>query len=187
MAMRWRLLLGVLGFGALTVGTTGQTAELRAPQNVNGAAGSRQSAELATRASVAQMNGRPADALALAQQGIRADQRDPWPYYTEAVALSELGQVDAAAAAFLESERRFLPADLWGRSVAVYGRAHAYAQAGRCSDARKAFDEYVVLVGSYDRTSAQLVQRYDDDCRASLLRQQRQTSAPVTAPAVPAR
>lgn len=101
--------------------------------------------------------------------------------------LSELGQVDAAAAAFLESERRFLPADLWGRSVAVYGRAHAYAQAGRCSDAQKAFEEYIALVGSYDRTSAQLVQRYAGDCRASLLRQQRQTSAPDTAPAVPAR
>jgi len=185
--MRWRLLVGVLGIGALTVGAQGEAAGLRAPQNVRGAPGSRQSAELATRASIAQMNGRPADALALAQQGIRADQNDPWPYYTEAMALSELGQVDAAAAAFVESERRFLPGDLWGRSVALYGRAHAYAQAGRCPDAARAFDAYASLVGSYDPRSAALVHRYGDDCRASLLRQQRQTAAPDTAPAVPAR
>ena len=187
MAMRWSLLVGVLGIGALTAGATGRAAQLRAPQNVSGSPGSRESGELATRASGAQMNGRPADALALAQQGIRADQNDPWAHYAEAMALSELGQVDAAAAAFRESERRFHFGDLWGRSVAVFGRAHAYALAGRCADARTAFDEYAALVGNYDPKSAELVRRYEDECRSSPLRQQQQTAAPNTSPAVPSR
>ena len=186
MAMRSKLLVGLLGLGALTFGWTAHATELRAPQNVNGAPGSRQSAELATRAAVAQMNGRPADALALAEQGIRADANDPWPYYGKAMALSELGQVDAAAAAFQESERRFLAGDLWGKSVALYGRGHVYAQAGRCGEAQKAFDEYAALVGGYDTKSVELVHRYVDECRASLLKQPH-AAAPNTAPAVPAR
>jgi tetratricopeptide (TPR) repeat protein len=184
--MHRKLLIGLLGLQALTFGNTGHTAELRAPQNVTRAPGSRQSAELATRAAVAQMNGRPADALALAEQGIRADANDPWPYYGKAMALSELGQVDDAAAAFQEAERRFFPGDLWGKSIALYGRGHAYAQAGRCADAQKAFDQYAALVGSYDAKSVELVHRYVDECRTSLLRQPRAT-APNTAPAVPAR
>ena len=185
--MRWTLLVGLLGLQALTLGWTGHAAELRAPQNVNGAPGSRQSAELATRAAVSQMNGRPAEALALAEQGIRADADDPWPYYSKGMALSELGQVDAAAAAFQESERRFLPGDLWGKSVALYGRGHAYAQAGRCAEARKAFDAYISLVGGYDSRSVDLVHRYVDECRASVLRQPPAILPPNTAPAVPAR
>ena len=183
--MRWRLLVGLSGLGALTLDERDAT-ELRAPQNVNGAPGSRQSAELVTRAAVARMNGRPAEALALAEQGIRADANDPWSYYGKAMALSELGQVDAAAAAFQESERRFLPGDFWGKSVALYGRGHAYAQAGRCAEARKAFDEYAALVGGYDGKSVELVHRYVDECRASLLKRPH-AAAPNTAPAVPAR
>ena len=184
--MRWRFLVGLLGLQALTFGWTAHATELRAPQNLNRAPGSRQSAELATRASLAQMNGRPAEALALAEQGIRADANDPWPYYSKAMALGELGQVDAAAAAFQESERRFLPGDLWGKSVVLYGRGHTYAQAARCPEAQKAFDEYVALVGGYDAKSVELVRRYEDECRVSLLRQPPAT-APDTAPAVPAR
>jgi tetratricopeptide (TPR) repeat protein len=184
--MRWRLLVGLLGLQALALGGAGHAMELRAPQNVNDTAGSQQSAQLATRAAVARMNGRPADALALAEQGIRTDPHDPWPYYNRAMALSELGQVDAAAVAFQESERRFLPGDLWSRSVAVYGRGHVYAQAGRCGEAQKAFDEYAALVGGYDTKSVELVHRYVDECRASLPRQP-QPAPPNTAPAVPAR
>lgn len=185
--MRWRLLVGFLGLQALALGSTGQGTELRAPQNVNDTAGSRQSAELATRAAVAQMNGHPADALALAEQGIRTEANDPWPYYSKGMALSELGQLDASAAAFREAERRFLPGDLWSKSIAVYGRGHAYAQAGRCAEAQKAFDEYVALVGHYDTKSVELVHRYVDDCRASVLKRPNADAPPDTAPAVPAR
>ena len=184
--MRWRLLLGLLGLQALTLGWTARAAELRAPRNLSAAAGSRQSAELATRSAVAQMNGRPADALALAEQGIRVDANDPWPYYEKAMALGELGQVDAAAAAFRESERRFFRGNLWGKSVALYGRGHTYAQAGRCAEAQKAFDEYTALVGSFDAKSAELVHRYVDECRATLLKQPH-PAAHTGAPAVPGR
>jgi tetratricopeptide (TPR) repeat protein len=183
--MRGRLLVGFLGLQALGLGWTAHATELRAPQNLNGAPGSRQSAEFATRAAASQMNGRPAEALALAEQGIRADADDPWPYYSKAMALSELGQIDAAAAAFQESERRFLPGDLWGKSVALYGRGHAYAQAGRCAEAQKAFDEYASVVSGYDAKGVALVHRYVDECRASLRRPNE--APPDTAPAVPAR
>jgi tetratricopeptide (TPR) repeat protein len=178
--MRWRWLVGLWGLQALTLGATGHATELRAPQNANEAPGTRQSAELSTRAAASQMNGRPAEALALAEQGIRADPNDPWPYYSKAMALSELGQVDAAAAAFVESERRFLHRDLWGRSVAVYGRGHAYAQAGRCAEAEKAFDEYAALVRGYDAKSVEMVHRYADECRASMVRQPPAAAPPVS-------
>jgi tetratricopeptide (TPR) repeat protein len=183
---RHRLLgVGLLGVGVLMFEPVAGATELRAPQNVHGAPGSPQSAELATRAAVAQMKGHPEEALALAEQGIKADANDPWPYYNKAMALAELGQVDAAAAAFVEAERRFLSGDLWGKSIALYGRGHAYAQAGRCSDAQKAFDAYVRLVGGYQPDSADMIRRYEDECRASLLRQP--AASPSSAVPEPAR
>ncbi|HEX3901486.1 MAG TPA: hypothetical protein VH853_01480 [Polyangia bacterium] len=101
------------------------------------------------------------------------------------MALSELGKVDAAAAAFLESERRFFPGDLWGKSVALYGRGHTYAQAGPCAEAQSAFEQYATLVGSYDPKGVEMVHRYEAECRASLLKQS-PAASPNLAPAVPA-
>jgi tetratricopeptide (TPR) repeat protein len=164
---------------ALVAGREARAEGLRAPQNVNAEPGNRQSAELATRSALAQMNGNAAGAVLLANQGIRADSDDPWPYYNKGMALSALGQVNAAVAALSEAERRFSAADLWGRSVAIYGRAHALSQVGRCAEAREAFGQYASLVESHDAASAEMARRYAARCQAA-------APAPAASAAAPA-
>jgi Flp pilus assembly protein TadD len=119
------------------------------------------------------MKGNPQDALKLADQGIRADPRDPWPYYEKGMALARVGEITGALAALLAAEQRFAPSDRWGRSVAVFGRAHTLAEAGRCDDARAAFQEYMSLVRG-DPEAVALASRYSRDCRPP---------APTVAPA----
>jgi tetratricopeptide (TPR) repeat protein len=155
----------VLG-ATLIAGTwTGARAEgLRAPQNVNAEPGNKQSAELATRSAMAQMKGNAPVAVTLANEGIRADPDDPWPYYNKGMALASLGQVNAAVAALLESEKRFAANDLWGRSVAIYGRAHALSQVGRCAEARQAFEQYAALVEPHDAEDARMARSYATHC-----------------------
>jgi tetratricopeptide (TPR) repeat protein len=164
--MGWRGMLGVgLGLGLLSL-QTARADELRAPQNVNAEPSTRQSAALTTQAAVADMKGNPQQARDLANQAIRADARDPWPYYNKGMALAELGETDAAIAALYAAEKHFAPTDRWGRSVAIYGRAHALGQAGRCVESRQAFEEYASFVGKDDPTAATMARRYAADCRA---------------------
>jgi Flp pilus assembly protein TadD len=145
---------------------TARADELRAPQNVNAEPSTRQSAALTTQAAVADMKGNPQQARDLANQAIRADPRDPWPYYNKGMALAELGETDAAIAALFAAEKHFAPTDRWARSVAIYGRAHALSQAGRCVEARQAFEEYASFVGKDDPLGATIARRYAADCRA---------------------
>ena len=164
--MGWRRMVGVaLGVGLLSV-QTARADELRAPQNVNAEPSTRQSAALTTQAAVADMKGNPQQARDLANQAIRADPRDPWPYYNKGMALAELGETDAAIAALFAAEKHFAPTDRWGRSVAIYGRAHALSQAGRCVEARQAFEEYASFVGKSDPQAATIARRYAVDCRS---------------------
>lgn len=161
-------LVGALGVALTTFAGDAVAVQLRAPQNVRGTPASPESARLASKSALARASGHLEDALALAEQGIRVDDDDPWPYYNKAMTLGELGRVDEAAAAFREAERRYFPADLWGRSVAVYGRANTYAQAGRCAEAKQAYEEYVSLIANYDPKSVDVVRQYGADCRARL-------------------
>src|SRR4029077_18088164 len=107
-----------------------------------------------------------AEAVQLADQAIRANARDPWPYYDKGMALARLGRTDEAAAALLEAEQHFSPADAWGKSVAIYGRAYAFSVAGRCAEARQAFEQYATFVKEHDPKSAEMARRYAADCRA---------------------
>jgi tetratricopeptide (TPR) repeat protein len=152
---------------ALVAGREARAEGLRAPQNINAEPGNRQSAELATRAALAQMNGNAGGAVVLANQGIRADPDDPWPYYNKGMALGTLGQVNAAVAALSEAERRFSTTDLWGRSVAIFGRAHTLSQAGRCAESREAFEQYASLVQSHSADDAEMARRYATHCHAA--------------------
>ena len=163
---------------ALAVGPAAQAQGLRAPQNVNVGPGNPQSAELATRAALASMKGNPAGAVTLANEGIRADPDDPWPYYNKGMALSALGQVNAAVAALTEAEQRFVGNDLWGKSVAIYGRAHTLSQAGRCAEAREAFEQYASLVEPHDAEAAQLARRYATHCHPTPIAPAASTSPP---------
>ena len=166
--MRRCWLTGAVGVLLVGFGSIAGAVQLRAPRNIQGTPASPESARLASRSAAARAGGQLDQSLALAEQGIRADADDPWPYYNKAMTLGQLGRADEAAAAFREAERRYFPRDLWGKSVAVYGRANTYAQAGRCAEAQQAYTEYASLVGGYDPNSADLVRRYEAECRARI-------------------
>jgi tetratricopeptide (TPR) repeat protein len=140
--------------------------EATPPQNAKAEPSTPASAALSTQAARADMSGNPQQALALADRAIRADPKDPWPYYNKGMALAQVGQVDGALAAFAAAEQHFSPSDRWGRAVAVFGRAHTLAMAGRCTEARQAFDEYAALDPG-DSNAAALGRRYSSDCQAS--------------------
>jgi hypothetical protein len=148
-------------------------AELKAPQNVNAEPSTPASAELSSRAATAEMKGDPQDSLKLADQAIRVNARDPWPYYDKGMALARVGETNGALAALLAAEQHFAPGDQWGRSVAVFGRAHTLAEAGRCDEARAAFQEYMSIARG-DPDAVALASRYSRDCRPP---------APTAAPA----
>jgi tetratricopeptide (TPR) repeat protein len=136
------------------------------PHNINVEPSTPQSSQAATQAATAEMKGDAQAALKFADQGIAADAADPWPYYNKAEALARLGQTDAAVATFSQAEQRFAQGDRWGKSVAIFGRAHALAQAKRCQEARAAFNDYATLL-SDDPNAVQLARRYSDDCDAA--------------------
>lgn len=172
--------LGALGL-ALMSAQVARADELRAPRNVHSQIWNRQSSELASRAATADIKGQPQQAVELANQGIRADPRNPWPYYDKGMALAQTGETDAAIAALFAAEQRFATTDHWGQSVAIYGRAHTLSQAGRCTEAVQAFSEYASFVGKSDPQSAALARRYAMDCKQRQVR----TTAPESAPAAP--
>jgi tetratricopeptide (TPR) repeat protein len=125
------------------------------------------SSQMSTRAATAEMQGDPQGAIKFADEGIAADPANPWPYYNKGEALARLGKTDAAVATFSQAEQRFGDTDHWGRSVAIFGRAHALAQAKRCQEARAAFQEYAAWVKN-DPNAVQLARRYSDDCDAAV-------------------
>jgi tetratricopeptide (TPR) repeat protein len=180
--MRWTL-MGALGLlvGVVT-GAAGpaRADEAKPPQNVKAEPSTPASAELSSRAASADMAGNPQYGVSLADRAIRADPKDPWPYYNKGMALAQAGEVDGALAAFVAAEQHFSPTDRWGRSVAAFGRAHTLAMAGRCAEARQAFDAYAAL-NRGDENAVKLANRYSADCEATA----RSTSAQTPAPAAP--
>ena len=64
----------------------------------------------------------------------------------------QLGKTDEAVQALKAAERQFGetgsrdPNSPWGRSVAIYGRAPALGNAGRCAEAKKADPALVSLL-----------------------------------------
>lgn len=159
----WTGVLGGVAIAAVALPGVVQ-AQLRAPQNVNVRPTTAQSSKLNTAAARAQIQGEPAEALRLADQAIQANPNDPWPRYTRGMALAKLGQTDEAITALSESEQAFGPNDPWGRSIAMWGQAHTFAQAGRCTQARDAFERYASFVASYDARAAELGRRYATEC-----------------------
>jgi Flp pilus assembly protein TadD len=107
-------------------------------------------------------------ALELADQALTSATASPWLQYDRAEALAGLGRTDAAVEAFYEAEQRFRveTADRAGESAAMWGRARALAEAGRCPQARAAFDEYAALVRESDRPAADMAVARAVECRS---------------------
>jgi tetratricopeptide (TPR) repeat protein len=91
-----------------------------------------------------------AKALDLANEALKADDRNPWAHYDRAVALGEMGRVNEAVTEYQAAQVRYAANDTWGRSVAIYGRAHLLADHGRCGEAKTAFQQYIDFVGGAD-------------------------------------
>jgi tetratricopeptide (TPR) repeat protein len=156
------VLLGVLGLGF--AGVVARAEPPQAPKNVKAEPSTSKSSRLASSAASAQIAGDPQAALALAERAIAADPRDPWAFYDKGAALARLGKVDDALKAFSDAEGRYAPFDQWGRSIAIYGRAHALGEAKRCEEARREFARYAALIRERDAKSADMANRYAASC-----------------------
>jgi len=167
-----------LSAGAGLVRAGSAAAELLPPHHVGAELGTPESTALTSLSASAEMRGNPRQALVLADQALAADPRNPWAYYNRAAALSRLGQIDEALQSFRAAEQMFSPADRWARSLALYGRAHALDEAGRCPEARIAYAEYAGFVQKDDPRAADMARRYASTCKAP------QATAP-TPPAPP--
>jgi tetratricopeptide (TPR) repeat protein len=138
--------------------------------------------KLTTEAASAAIAGDPDEALSYARRAIAADPHDAWAHYVRAAALARLGKVDDALTWFAAAEVRFAPTDVWARSVAIYGAAHALAEAGRCREARDEFLRYAAFVKERDQESADMAIRYAARCKEPA---PEATAADPAAPAEP--
>lgn len=168
--MRW---IGVLSFtvaagltGAAAAQTTGGAAA-QATATTRVVAGGALSMDRASRAAEALTRGAPNQALEYADEAIKADRRNGWAHYDRAAALMELRRYDEAVGSYRDAEAQFTGTDAWAHSVAVWGRAHALAQAGRCGEAREVYKAYARLVERTDPDGAAMAQRRADACRTA--------------------
>lgn len=93
------------------------------------------------------------------------DPSNPWGHYSRGVALHGLRRTDAAVAAYRAAEERFGNGEPWGKSIAIYGRARAFDDVGRCTEARAAYAEYADFVRRSDPSAADMAIRYAKQCR----------------------
>ena len=157
----------IVVMGLVTMGPVAAWAKPpQPPKNVSVDHGTPESAALTSRAANAEMAGNPQAALRLAERAIEANPRDPWAYYDKAMALAQVGQLDRSLRAFAEAEQRYSATDRWGKSVAIYGRAHALDEAGRCNEAKKVFTDYASLIRQQDPKSADMAMKYATECRS---------------------
>jgi tetratricopeptide (TPR) repeat protein len=105
-------------------------------------------------------------ALAQVNAGLVVAPNSPWLLYNKGAALAALGQVDEAAALLRAAQARFSPADTHGVSVAIYRRALAYEQSGRCDEAGVAFEEYAQAVRATQPLLAEHARAHVKLCRA---------------------
>lgn len=89
-----------------------------------------------------------------------------WLDYDRGSALVGLGRTDEAVESFKRAEVRFEQAgDDGGRAAALWGRARAYDEVGRCSEARAAYGEYEAFVRPSDSRAAEMAAAYAGMCR----------------------
>jgi hypothetical protein len=104
-------------------------------------------------------------ALGLANRAVLASPASPWAHYDRAVALQALARADEALEDFRVAERLFGYGNAKGRSLALYGRARTLTDAGRCSEAHVAYEQYADVVRALAPRAAALALAYEKDCR----------------------
>lgn len=147
------LTLGTLAFS----GASSASAQLQPANHVNVRGGKQRRAVAQSSDAVqAAMAGDHARALESAERAIAADPKNGWGYYLRGDALVYYGQTEQAVVSFHEAERRFPKSDPWAKSVAMWGAAHAYEEAARCSEAAKEYARAAAFSEALDSDSAAL-------------------------------
>lgn len=116
---------------------------------------------LASRSVQTELAGDHEKALQLANDAIKADPNNPWGRYAGGDALGSLQRIDDAVSAFREAEDHFSDAEIWGKSIAIWGQANALRQVGRCPDAAPIYERYATFVEKLDKDAAGLARKYE--------------------------
>jgi tetratricopeptide (TPR) repeat protein len=91
---------------------------------------------------------------------------DGWSRYQHAVELQRQGRIDVALATYREAEQLFEKSgDRHGHAVAIYGRAHALDEVGRCDEAGEAYRDYAHFVEPNDKRASTLALGYAHECQ----------------------
>jgi Flp pilus assembly protein TadD len=93
-----------------------------------------------------------------------------WLDYDRGSAFTGLGRTDEAVETFRRAELRFAQTgNDAGRSASMFGRARALDEAGRCSEARSAYQEFQNFVRLSDPLAAEMAASYAGMCRPVLV------------------
>lgn len=122
---------------------------------------------LASQSIQAELTGNHEKALQLANDAIKADPKNPWGHYDGGDALESLKRIDDAVSAFRQAEQYFSDADVWGKSVAIWGQANVFRQLGRCQDAVPIYERYATFLEKLDPDAAALARTYEKSCGPS--------------------
>lgn len=168
------LIASMVGVAACAHGSLngGQTAQLTSAE---------MSARYVDAAVEAERTRSHSQALALADHALVASPENPWAHYDRAVALHELRQTERAVQEYRDAEARFGDRAPWGKSVAIYGRARALFDAGRCAEARAAHAEFAAFVRDTDPRGADMAIAYAQSCRQAQSEVGTRASAVATA------
>jgi tetratricopeptide (TPR) repeat protein len=137
----------------------------------------------ASRAAEALSHGNNMEALSRADEAVRINPKSGWAHYNRAAALAGLNRIDEAVQAYDQASATFTANDTRGRSLAIWGKAHALYRAGRCTEASQAFSDYAKLVGSSDPQAVAMASDRSTSCKPS---KDQPATASATATATPA-
>jgi tetratricopeptide (TPR) repeat protein len=178
-----------LGFALVCLGACAVARADLVPRHVvdvKATAAQREAARLASDAAQALGQGDFAGAVALTDRALASSGNDFFAHYVRAEALSRLGRLDDALAAFKLAERDVPRDDRWSHAIVLWGRANAFHQRGRCDEAKAAFGDYVAFTKSDDEAGAQLAKARIEGCRPPWVAPVVPTAKPATAAPPPA-
>jgi tetratricopeptide (TPR) repeat protein len=112
------------------------------------------------------LHGKTQRAVDLSTEAIAREPSNPWAYYARANALTQMGRTESAIEDY-DSAIALSGKDVWGRSVAIYGRARALDAADRCTDAARSYKEYARLVAPFEPELAANARQYSGYCVAA--------------------